>query len=101
MNVKRLPSKKSKTPEVPQSRLEKDFYLIKYTLLLFMLSYKTLTFYSVFLLFSSNYLHFKLVCGWGVVVLLDAVVGFRLEYLYPAIMFLRSVLDSYKYQGLV
>ena len=32
---------------------------------------------------------------------LDAVIGFRLEYLYPAIMFLRSVLDSYKYQGLV
>ena len=49
----------------------------------------------------SNYLHVKLVCGWGLIVFLDAVIGFRLEYLYPAIMFLRSVLDSYKYQGLV
>ncbi|XP_011405939.2 PREDICTED: macoilin-1-like [Amphimedon queenslandica] len=50
---------------------------------------------------TSNYLHVKLVCGWGLIVFLDAVVGFRLEYLYPAIMFLRSVIDSYKYQGLI
>ena len=46
-------------------------------------------------------LHVKLFCGWSMVVLLDLLVGFRLEYLYPAVMFIRSVLDSYKYQGLV
>jgi hypothetical protein len=68
VGVKKLPSKKSKTLEVPQ---------------------------------TSNYLHVKLVLGWGFIVFFDAIIGFRLEYLYPAFMFLRSVIDSYKYQGLV
>ena len=33
--------------------------------------------------------------------LLDSMVNFRLEYLYPILMFVRSVYDSYKYQGFV
>ena len=49
----------------------------------------------------SSLLHVKLLCGWSVVMLLDLLVGVRLEYLYPAFMFVRSVLDSYRYQGLV
>lgn len=49
----------------------------------------------------SSLLHVKLLCGWSVIMLLDLLVGVRLEYLYPALMFVRSVLDSYKYQGLV
>lgn len=28
-------------------------------------------------------------------------MNFRLEYLYPVVMFMRSVYDSYKYQGFV
>ena len=43
----------------------------------------------------------KLFSGWCVIILLDVLVGFRAEYMYPAFMFLRSVVDSYKYQGLV
>ena len=49
----------------------------------------------------SSLLYIKLFSGWSVIVLLDLLVGFRLEYMYPAFMFLRSVLDSYKYHGLV
>lgn len=39
--------------------------------------------------------------GGLVLVLLDSMVNFRLEYLYPVLMFVRSVYDSYKYQGFV
>ena len=49
----------------------------------------------------SSYLHWKLVLGWLTIILLDSMVNFRFEYLYPAVMFIRSVYDSYKYQGLV
>lgn len=50
---------------------------------------------------SSSYLHWKLLFGWLAIILLDSLADFRFEYLYPVIMFLRSVYDSYKYQGLV
>lgn len=39
--------------------------------------------------------------GGVVLILLDSLMNFRLEYLYPIIMFMRSVYDSYKYQGFV
>ena len=39
--------------------------------------------------------------GGVVLVLLDSLMNFRLEYLYPVLMFIRSVYDSYKYQGFV
>lgn len=50
---------------------------------------------------GSSYLHWKLVLGWLTIILLDSMVDFRFEYLYPAVMFIRSVYDSYKYQGLI
>jgi len=50
---------------------------------------------------SSSYFHWKLLIGGLVLVLLDSIVNFRLEYLYPVMMFMRSVYDSYKYQGFV
>ena len=52
-------------------------------------------------LFSSSYFHWKLLLGGLVLILLDSLMNFRLEYLYPVLMFLRSVYDSYRYQGLV
>jgi hypothetical protein len=36
-----------------------------------------------------------------ILILLDSLANFRFEYLYPLIMFFRSIYDSYKYQGLV
>ncbi len=49
----------------------------------------------------SSYIHWKLLVGWLVIILLDTMADFRLELIYPAFMFARSVYDSYKYQGLV
>ena len=39
--------------------------------------------------------------GGVILILLDSLMNFRLEYLYPVLMFIRSVYDSYKYQGFV
>ena len=46
-------------------------------------------------------LHWKILIGWLVLLLLDSLTDFRFEYLYPVAMFVHSVYDSYKYQGLV
>ena len=51
--------------------------------------------------FSSSHFHWKLLVGGIILILLDSLMNFRLEYLYPVIMFIRSVYDSYKYQGFV
>ncbi|XP_064404993.1 macoilin-like [Halichondria panicea] len=50
---------------------------------------------------TNSYIHWKLLVGWLVIILLDTMADFRLELIYPAFMFARSVYDSYKYQGLV
>lgn len=42
-----------------------------------------------------------MLASWLVIILLDTMVDFRLEFVYPAFMFARSVYDSYKYQGVV
>ncbi len=57
--------------------------------------------YLGFLCVCSSYIHWKLLAGWLVIILLDTMADFRLEFVYPAFMFARSVYDSYKYQGLV
>jgi len=49
----------------------------------------------------SSFLHWKLLAGWLVIILVDSLADFRFEYLYPVVMFVRSVYDSYKYQGLI
>ena len=43
----------------------------------------------------------KLLLLWICVLAADYFLEFRFEYLWPAWLFLRSVYDSYKYQGLV
>ena len=54
-----------------------------------------------FIIYSSSYFHWKLLMGGVILILLDSLMNFRLEYLYPVVMFIRSVYDSYKYQGFV
>jgi len=46
-------------------------------------------------------LYAKLILLWALVLLSDYLVEFRFEYLWPFWLFLRSVYDSFKYQGLV
>lgn len=50
---------------------------------------------------ASSHIHWKLFLGWLAIIVLDSLANFRFEYLYPVFMFVRSVYDSYKYQGLL
>ena len=45
--------------------------------------------------------YIKLLILWSLVLLADYFLEFRFEYLWPFWLFLRSVYDSFKYQGLV
>jgi len=49
---------------------------------------------------SSSLVYLKLLVLWGVVIVADYFLEFRFEYLWPFWLFLRSVYDSFKYQGL-
>lgn len=49
----------------------------------------------------STFLYLKFLVVWALVLLADFVLEFRFEYLWPFWLFLRSVYDSFKYQGLV
>ena len=50
---------------------------------------------------SSSLVYIKLLILWSLVLLADYFLEFRFEYLWPFWLFLRSVYDSFKYQGLV
>lgn len=50
---------------------------------------------------SDTLLQLKLFPVWIGILLVDLLTNFRFEYLYPMAMFLRSVYESYKYQGLL
>ncbi len=58
--------------------------------------------FNVVLLFycSSSLVYIKLLVLWGLVLVADYFLEFRFEYLWPFWLFLRSVYDSFKYQGL-
>ena len=56
---------------------------------------------AYFLLCSSSLVYIKLLILWSLVLLADYFLEFRFEYLWPFWLFLRSVYDSFKYQGLV
>lgn len=49
----------------------------------------------------SAFGYIKYLAVWGLVLLADFILEFRFEYLYPVWLLLRSVQDSYKYQGVV
>lgn len=60
----------------------------------------------LFVLFSlslclSTFLYLKFLVVWALVLLADFVLEFRFEYLWPFWLFIRSVYDSFRYQGLV
>ncbi|XP_059084152.1 macoilin-like [Tigriopus californicus] len=50
--------------------------------------------------FGSSLIYVKLLFLWMLVLLADYFLEFRFEYLWPFWLFMRSVYDSFKYQGL-
>ncbi|MGH0176802.1 UNVERIFIED_CONTAM: hypothetical protein FKN15_073851 [Acipenser sinensis] len=48
----------------------------------------------------STFLYLKFLVVWALVLLADFVLEFRFEYLWPFWLFIRSVYDSFRYQGL-
>uniref|UniRef100_G3SN71 Macoilin n=1 Tax=Loxodonta africana TaxID=9785 RepID=G3SN71_LOXAF len=51
-------------------------------------------------IFCSTFLYLKFLVVWALVLLADFVLEFRFEYLWPFWLFIRSVYDSFRYQGL-
>ncbi|CAG2173448.1 unnamed protein product, partial [Oppiella nova] len=49
---------------------------------------------------QSPFIYVKFLLVWALVLLADFIVEFRFEYLWPFWLLLRSVYDSFKYQGL-
>ena len=54
-----------------------------------------------YIFYFSTLVYVKLLLLWALVLLADHFLEFRFEYLWPFWLFLRSVYDSFKYQGLV
>lgn len=50
--------------------------------------------------YGSTFLYMKFLLLWALMLLADFIVEFRFEYLWPFWLLLRSVYDSFKYQGL-
>ncbi|KAJ7416226.1 macoilin [Pitangus sulphuratus] len=48
----------------------------------------------------TTFLYLKFLVVWALVLLADFVLEFRFEYLWPFWLFIRSVYDSFRYQGL-
>lgn len=63
--------------------------------------YQLLISFLPFVLFSSTFLYLKFLGIWATVLLFDFLLEFRFEYLWPVWLLIRSIYDSYKYQGLV
>lgn len=53
------------------------------------------------LCYDSTFLYLKFLLVWSLVLSADFIVEFRFEYLWPFWLFVHSVFDSFKYQGLV
>ncbi|CAB1438215.1 unnamed protein product, partial [Pleuronectes platessa] len=50
--------------------------------------------------FQRTFLYLKFLVVWVLVLLADFVLEFRFDYLWPFWLFIRSVYDSFRYQGL-
>ena len=50
---------------------------------------------------SSALIYLKFISIWGIIMAADYLLEFRFEYLWPFWLVLRSIYDSFKYQGLV
>ncbi|GLV45993.1 uncharacterized protein CBL_13442 [Carabus blaptoides fortunei] len=51
-------------------------------------------------IYGSTLLYLKFLLLWVLVILADFILEFRFEFLWPFYLLLRSVYDSFKYQGL-
>merc|ERR1711976_512515 len=51
-------------------------------------------------IYGSTFLYLKFLMVWALVLMADFILEFRFEYLWPFWLLLRSVYDSFKYQGL-
>ncbi|XP_064613038.1 macoilin-like isoform X2 [Liolophura sinensis] len=51
-------------------------------------------------IYGSTFLYLKFLLVWALVLMADFILEFRFEYLWPFWLLLRSVYDSFKYQGL-
>jgi hypothetical protein len=49
----------------------------------------------------SALMYLKFICIWGIIMAADFLLEFRFEFLWPFWLVLRSICDSFKYQGLV
>ncbi len=46
-------------------------------------------------------IYVKLLLAWALLMTADFLLGFRFEYLWPFWLLVRSIYDSFRYQGLV
>ena len=60
-----------------------------------------LTNIKLFVFSCSTFLYLKFLLVWALVLMADFLLEFRFEYLWPFWLLIRSVYDSFKYQGLV
>ncbi|CAH1800232.1 unnamed protein product [Owenia fusiformis] len=51
-------------------------------------------------IYGSAFLYLKFLMVWALVLMADFILEFRFEYLWPFWLLMRSVYDSFKYQGL-
>ncbi|VDM05201.1 unnamed protein product [Schistocephalus solidus] len=56
-------------------------------------------FFSLFCFSFGSYL--KLLLAWAAIMTLDFLMEFRFEYMWPCWLLMRTINDSFKYQGLV
>jgi len=51
-------------------------------------------------IYGSTFLYLRFLLVWALLLMADFILEFRFEYLWPFWLLLRSVYDSFKYQGL-
>lgn len=51
-------------------------------------------------IYGSTFLYLRFLLVWALVLMADFILEFRFEYLWPFWLLVRSVYDSFKYQGL-
>ncbi|RUS78285.1 hypothetical protein EGW08_013949 [Elysia chlorotica] len=51
-------------------------------------------------IYGSTFLYLRFLLVWALVLMADFILEFRFEYLWPFWLLIRSVYDSFKYQGL-
>ncbi|CAF1205279.1 unnamed protein product [Rotaria sp. Silwood1] len=52
-------------------------------------------------IYGSALVYLKFICIWGIIMAADYLLEFRFEFLWPFWLVLRSIYDSFKYQGLL